>query len=82
MSNELFSVFQYFDNDTQEQVRANVSAEEAVKAFNHYTCSVAARRGMTKRVIVIDQFDCTNMEWIYGQGVTFPANTQEPEATL
>lgn len=69
---ELFSVYQFFEDDTQEQVRSNVSAEEAVKAFQHYTCSVAARCGATKRVIVVDQFDCTNAEWIYGKGVTFP----------
>ena len=72
MSTELFSVFQFFADDTQEKVRSYVSAEEAVEAFNHYTCSVAARVGATKRVIVTDQFDCTNMEWIFGQGVTFP----------
>lgn len=76
MSAELFNVFQYFENDTQEQVRSNVTAEEAVKAFNHYTCSVGARCGMTKRVIVTDQFDCVNMEWIFGQGVTFPITSE------
>lgn len=55
---ELFSVWQFFADDTQEQVRANVSAEEAAKAFHHYTNSVAARCGATKRVIIVDQFDC------------------------
>ena len=73
---ELFSVYQFFDDDTQERVRTNVSVEEAVKAFSHYTNSVAARAGMTKRVIITDQLDCTNMEWIYGEGVTFPTESK------
>lgn len=78
MSNtELFSVYQFFENDTQEQVRCNVSAEEAVEAFQHYTNNVAARTGITKRVIITDQLDCTNMEWIHGKGITYP-----PELTV
>lgn len=67
-----FSVAQFFDDDHYEYVRRFVSDEEAVKAFAHYTSSVAARMGMVKRVIITDGGDCTNYEWQYGKGITFP----------
>jgi len=73
MSNtELFSVIQYFENDTYEKVRSLVPAKEAVDAFQIYTNNVASRLGVVKRVIIVDQLDCCNMEWIFGQGITFP----------
>ena len=71
-STELFHVFQFFENGTQEQVRTSVCAKEAVDAFLHYTNNIPARCGLTKRVIIVDQLDCTNAEWIYGQGIVFP----------
>lgn len=73
---EKFNVYQFFENGAYEQVRTFVSAEEAVKAFQHYTTSVAARMGITVRVIITDGGDCTNAEWKFGEGVTYP-----PEAT-
>ncbi len=72
LAHELFNVIQFFENGTQEQVRTFVPAEEAVEAFKHYTNNVASRIGTTKRVIITDQLDCTNAEWIHGQGVVFP----------
>ena len=73
MSNsELYSVYQFFEDGSKEQVRTFVPAKEAAEAFHHYTNNIAARVGITKRVIVTDQLDCTNMEWIYGKGITFP----------
>jgi hypothetical protein len=71
MRNE-FSVCQFFSNDMYEYVRRWVSAEEAMKAFQHYTTSVGARLGTTVRVIITDGGDDTNMEWIFGKGITFP----------
>ncbi len=53
MSNE-FSVYQFFEDGTWERVREWVSAEEAVQAARHYTCSVAAQTGITQRVIITD----------------------------
>ena len=66
-----FSVCQFFKDDTYEYVRRFVSAEEAVKAAKHYTQSVGARLGTTKRVIITDGGDSTNFEWKYGEGITF-----------
>jgi hypothetical protein len=67
-----YSVCQFFENEQYEYVRRFVSAEEAVRAFQHYTSSVGARLGITVRVIITDAGDCTNMEWQFGKGVTFP----------
>lgn len=69
---ELFDVYQYFEDGTQEQVRTRVTAENAVQAAKHYTTSVGARLGTTVRVIIVDSDDYTNFEWKYGEGVTYP----------
>lgn len=69
---DIFSVCQFFENGAYEYVRRYVSAEEAVKAFQHYTTSVAARNGITTRVIITDAMDFTNAEWKFGQGLTYP----------
>ena len=73
MSDNQYSVCQFFVDDTYEYVRRFVSAEEATKAFAHYTTSVGAKLGMVKRVIITDGGDCTNAEWVHGKGITFPA---------
>lgn len=62
-----FSVCQFFEDGNYEYTRRWVSAEEAVKAFKHYTSSVGARLGTTTRVIITDALDCTNMEWEFGK---------------
>jgi len=67
-----FSVCQFFPDGSYEYVRRNVSAEEAVTAVKHYTTSVGARIGTTKRVIITDGGDCVNFEWEFGKGITFP----------
>jgi hypothetical protein len=67
-----FNVYQFFEDGTYEQVRTNVDGEEAVKAAHHYCNSVAAKCGVTRRVIITDSGDCTNFEWKYGEGVVFP----------
>lgn len=67
-----FSVCQFFDDGSYEYVRRFVSAEEAMKAVQHYTTSVGARIGTTVRVIITDGGDYTNFEWKFGEGVTFP----------
>lgn len=68
---ETFSVCQFFEDGSYEYVRRFVSLEEAVKAAKHYTSSVAAKLGVTRRVIITDGGDCINFEWQYGKGVTF-----------
>lgn len=73
MTGETFDVWQFFaDGAGQERVRLRVPADEAVKAFKHYTTSVGARIGTTERVIIVDNGDLTCAEWVYGKGVTFP----------
>jgi hypothetical protein len=72
MSAETFSVYQFFPDGTHECVREHVSAEESVRAACHYTRSVGARLGTTRRVIITDADDYTVFEWQYGAGVTFP----------
>ncbi len=67
-----FSVCQFFADGTYEYVRRHVSAESAVKAAKIYTTNVAARIGITNRVIITDGGDCTNFEWIAGKDVVYP----------
>jgi len=67
-----FSVFQFFEDETYEKVRDHVDAEDAVRAAHHYCGSVAAKMGLTRRVIITDGGDSTTFEWKYGEGVTFP----------
>lgn len=68
---EKFSVYQFFIDDSYEKVREFVSAEEAVKAFQHYTNNIASKLGFTKRVIITDGGDCITYEWIHGRGITY-----------
>jgi hypothetical protein len=67
-----FSVTQFFADGSYETVRKFVSAEEAVKAMQHYCTSVGARLGTTVRVIITDGGDSCNMEWVHGEGIVFP----------
>jgi hypothetical protein len=72
MSDNEFSVYQFFEDGTYERVRSFVSAPEAMEAVRHYTNNVAVRLGITTRVIITDGGDCTCFEWINGKGVVFP----------
>ena len=72
MSDERFSVYQFFPDETYECVRDSVDIKEALDAARHYCASVGAQLGTTRRVIISDTGDCTVFEWKYGEGVTFP----------
>jgi len=76
MSEGEFSVCQFFRDDSYEYVCRFVDAETAVEKFKHYTTSVGAQIGTTVRVIITDGGDCTNYEWQFGRGLTYPS----PEA--
>jgi hypothetical protein len=76
--NEKFNVCQFFEDESYEYVRRNVTPEEAVDAAKHYTTSVGARLGFTKRVIITDGGDSIVFEWIYGQGIVFPPAAMAP----
>ena len=67
-----FSVYQFFENEQYERVRSFVPLEEAAKAANHYSNSVAAKMGMCRRVIITDGGDSTIWEWKFGEGVVWP----------
>ena len=69
---EQFSVRVYYDDGRRQYVRRFVSAQEACRAFQHYTSGVAARLAPTVRVAIIDSSDCIVREWQFEQGVTFP----------
>lgn len=72
MTTEVFCVYQTLMDGTQEKVRDWVSLEEAIVAARHYPTSVAARMGLTTRVIIVDSGDCIVYEWIYPRGIVFP----------
>lgn len=72
MNDNEFSVCQFFEDDSYEYVCRYVSAEEALLKFKHYTNSVGARMGITKRVIITDGGDCINMQWEFRKGITYP----------
>jgi hypothetical protein len=75
MSDNEFSVWQFSTDamgSIQERVREWVSAEEAMKAFMHYTRNVAVKLGFTERVIVTDGGDCIVAEWTKAEGYTYP----------
>jgi hypothetical protein len=75
-----FSVVQYLHNDLYEYVRRYVTAEEAVRAAEHFTSNVMARIGMTRRVIITDGGDCVCFEWLSGEGVVFPPKEEKADA--
>lgn len=79
-NDETFSVCQFFTDKTAgyEYVRRNVSVEEAMEAFRHYTTSVGARFGFVDRVIITDGGDCINAEWKLGEGIVYPPPPPEP----
>jgi hypothetical protein len=72
MSPEKFCVWQFFEDGTSEKVRDWVPLEEAVKAFKHYTTSIAARVGLVKQVLIVDQGDLTCAHWTKEQGLVYP----------
>jgi hypothetical protein len=72
VSDDEYSVYQFFPDGSYERVRLFVPAEEAVKAAHHYSHNVAAQLGVVDRVIITDVDDYCCFEWKRGEGVTFP----------
>lgn len=72
MSDNEFSVYQFFDDGVYERVRSFVSAQNAFDAFQHYTKNVATKIGITERVIITDGGDCIVAEWKKDEGLIFP----------
>ena len=67
---ELFSVY-YFSSPELGNIKECechlVDFETARKWFEHHTTNVAARMGLTVRVIVVDNLDQIVAEWISGR---------------
>ena len=72
MGESEFSVYQFLIDGYQERVRHFVPADEAVEAALHYTNNVAAKMGVTERVIITDGGDSVVFEWLKGKGVVYP----------
>lgn len=49
-----FSVCQFFQDGSCEYVKRYVGAEDTISGFRFYTSNVAARIGLTVRVIITD----------------------------
>ncbi len=73
-----FSVFWWDDHGTQYEELRFVAAEAAVKRAHTLTHGPASLLGVVRRVIITDGGDCTNFEWKYGEGVTYPPRRKKP----
>ncbi len=71
MSGE-FSVFQWFSNDTREDVLAFVDVETATRTAMSLASSVGARLGATQRIIITDGGDYCCWEWKHEDGIVYP----------
>lgn len=69
---DLFSVVQFFQDDTWEYVLQDVEAATAVDRAKTCTVQPAALIGVVRRVIITDSGDFTNFEWKFGEGVVYP----------
>lgn len=67
-----FSVALFYVDGTHEYARRFVLAAEAIQTAKHYTTNIAAKVGLTQRVIITDGGDCIVLEWEYGKGITYP----------
>jgi hypothetical protein len=81
MADGEFSVFQFFSDTEYECVCKFVDARTASQKAVFFTSNVAARMGITKKVIITDGGDNTNWEWQYGKGVIFPLSKVGDSAT-
>lgn len=76
-----FSVCQFFKDGTSDFEVRFVDHELAVNTFARLCTNVAARVGITRRVIITDGGSFVNMEWQFGQGVTFPPELKNIDLT-
>jgi hypothetical protein len=67
-----FSVYQFFRDDTWEEVLRSVDARAAVYRAKDLIDSVGGRIGTTARVVITDGGDLITFEWIHGKGIVFP----------
>lgn len=79
MSAELFSVYQFFPDDTHECVGMGLDAEAAVLKARSYTTRPAAQLGIIRKVIITDSGDACVFEWRHGEGVVFPPRSERAQ---
>lgn len=73
MSTGEFSVYQFFPDDSYEEVLRFVSAERAMTVMGQLSRSLGARvLKTTRRIIITDGGDMTVAEWTCDAGFTFP----------
>jgi len=72
MADGEFSVYQFFVDDLYERVCSFVDPKTAVETAVRLTQSVGGQAGIIRRIIITDGSDCTNFEWKFGEGVTYP----------
>jgi hypothetical protein len=79
MSHGEFSVYQFFPDESYDEVLRFVDRETAVKTALQLTMSVGGRIGTTVKVIITDGGDECNFEWQFGKGVVFPPSPGEEQ---
>jgi hypothetical protein len=80
MNDNEFSVCQFFEDKSYEYFKRFVGAKEAVEAAHFLSHNVAAKMGITRRVIITDGGDQCVFEWKHGEGVTFPTPAERRES--
>jgi hypothetical protein len=69
---ESFAVWLFFPDGSNYQEARWLDAEEAVNLARDCIHRPAALMGWIRRVIITDNWDETNFEWRFGEGIVFP----------
>lgn len=69
---ERYNVCQFFEDGSYEYLGRALPAEVVVPMAVVACQSLGARLGTTKRVIITDEGDFTNWEWVHGKGIVYP----------
>jgi hypothetical protein len=72
MTEELFSVYQFFPDDFNERIAHGVPIKEAMFIAADYARRPAAKLGVIKKVMITDGGDFCVFLWENGIGVTWP----------
>lgn len=76
---ETFNVVQFFEGELSDYICRSVTAQEAMMTLGDYSRRPAAKIGIIRRLIVTDSGDCTNAEWRFGEGFTYPPELVEKQ---
>lgn len=67
-----FSVWTFFPDDTYTEEVRFVSIEKAGQVAKGVINSVGGKIGTVKKVMITDGGDCVVFEWKYGEGIVWP----------